>query len=157
MGREIRRVPSGWEHPLQNCPHIPHEEECFLPLFDESLQEAQRDWDRRKIEFEDDSHRKDYTFEEWEGKRPEGSDYRPDWPEASRTHYQWYETVSEGTPLSPPFATETELVDFIVEAGDPVFGAVTKEQAELFVERGYAPSMYAIGGRVVGGIQGVPT
>jgi hypothetical protein len=34
------------------------------------------------------------------------------------TWYQLWETVSEGTPVTPPFATKEELVQYLVEHGD---------------------------------------
>lgn len=85
------------------------------------------------------------------------SNFRPDWTDEERTHYQWYEDVSEGTPLSPPFPTETELVDHIVEHGDPVYGDITRAQAEQFVKDKWAPSFIGIPGKgLIGGMQYIP-
>jgi hypothetical protein len=92
-------------------------------------------------------------FAEYEGSPPDPEYYRPDWPEESRTHFQWYENVSEGTPLSPPFATQEELAQFIARTGDRVTGPVSIEQARKFVESEFAVSFIIDGGRVIGGMQ----
>lgn len=39
----------------------------------------------------------------------------PDWPEADCTHLMMYETVSQGTPVSPAFATPEELARWLVD------------------------------------------
>lgn len=58
------------------------------------------------------------AFVEWHGEAPDPEYYRPRWTADEATHYQLYETVSEGTPLSPPFASKAELVEYLVERGD---------------------------------------
>jgi hypothetical protein len=54
--------------------------------------------------------------------------------------YQVWETVSEGSPVSPAFATAQELVFFLVTYGDPVWGRWELRNAEKFVSAGYVPS-----------------
>ena len=39
----------------------------------------------------------------------------PDWPAAERTHFQMYETISEGTPVSPVCATAEELASWMAD------------------------------------------
>lgn len=63
------------------------------------------------------------------------------WTEAEATHYQIYETVTEGTPVSPIFATLAELVEWCVEQG------YSRHAAERFAEHGWAPSMIIDTGR----------
>lgn len=87
---------------------------------------------------------------------PDPDDYFPSWPEGVATWFQVYQTVSEGTPVSPPFATREELVDYLVANGDfwdqarrknGRFGGMdcrpwTREQATRFVfDTGWAPSL----------------
>lgn len=43
--------------------------------------------------------------------------YRPDWKPEEATWFQMYETVSEGTPVTPPFETREELVEYLVANG----------------------------------------
>lgn len=125
MGREVRKVPSDWQHPKDSAGR-------YTPLYDQPFCNADADPD-------DDPPDPDY--------------YRPDWPESERTHFQIYETVSEGTPLSPPCASLKELARWYAEHGDPVWGAVTYEQALTFVGVGYAPSMVFSSGRVMSGVE----
>lgn len=135
MGREIRRVPADWDHPRKQCEHSPwkggceealqNNGRCYQPLFDRSFRQAAEEWKRDFAAWER-GERPDYCSEEsksmeaWEynGGPPDRNWYRPDWPEESMTHYQVYETVSEGTPVTPHFATQEELVDYLVKYGD---------------------------------------
>jgi len=56
--------------------------------------------------------------------------------------WQLWETVSEGSPISPVFATAEELAQFITDGGGRPLGApATYEQALAFVRAGWAPSM----------------
>jgi hypothetical protein len=62
------------------------------------------------------------------------------------TWFQVYETVSEGTPVTPPFATKEELVDYLVANGDfwdqhRGDGGWSRENAEAFVGAGFAMSL----------------
>jgi hypothetical protein len=61
------------------------------------------------------------------------------------TWFQMYETVTEGTPCTPPFATKSELVDYLVSYGE-MHGTeyerrYSRESAQAFVEDEWAPSM----------------
>ena len=49
------------------------------------------------------------TYAQWNGDRPVASEYMPLWPEELCTHYMLYETVTEGTPISPAFPSKEEL------------------------------------------------
>lgn len=149
MGREIRQVPADWEHPRNN-------REELLPLYDESFEEAfeqwmadyenwmQGNWDLIEWGPGPDS---EYAvsnareFTEYMGRSPEPDHYRPLWKEEDRTHYQLYETVSEGTPLSPVFATLAELGEWMVATPDPVWGRRNPEAVAAFLGTGYASSM----------------
>lgn len=83
--------------------------------------------------------------------------YRP-WTDDEATWYQVWETVSEGTPVTPPFPTKAGLVDYLVANGDfwdqkrredKARGRFVgmncdpwgREQAEAFVNSGWAPSL----------------
>ncbi len=101
-------------------------------------------------------------FAEWHGSPPNVDYYRPDWKEEEMTWFQMYETVSEGTPVSPAFATPQELVDYLVANGDfwdqkrrqegrggMPCAPWTQEQAEKFVYgHGWMPSMVTVGGKM---------
>jgi hypothetical protein len=189
MGREIRRVPPNWEHPKED--RYDHRTgtyvKAFKALYGQSCEEAWRDWiaeyqkwldgeqDRIIAKYEDSGRPKDqpYTaFCMWHGQPPDPERYRPHWQDGEATWYQLYETVSEGTPVTPPFATAEELIDYLAEHGDywdqercldphscELFGLTPgkpgwgRKQAEGFVRAGgYAPSMVIQDGRVMSGV-----
>lgn len=59
--------------------------------------------------------------------------------------WQLWETVSEGSPISPVFAEREGLIDWLCSSAYN-FGVSTpmqREQAERFVESGWAPSFIA--------------
>lgn len=51
--------------------------------------------------------------------------YMPDWPAAERTHWQMYETVSEGTPISRAHPTPEALASELAHTG--VWGGGTRK------------------------------
>ncbi len=168
MGQEIRRVPPNWEHPRKDCEHSPwkggcseakaHGGKCFQPLHDKSFAEAAREWKEQFADWErgvrpdycdDDS--KTLEFWEWDGGPPDREYYVPYDTDALGDDAWWcvYETVSEGTPVTPPFATKAELVDYLVANGDfwdqqRGEGGWKRANAEKFVGYGFAPSMMAM-------------
>ena len=93
-------------------------------------------------------------FANYGGNAPDVDSYRPAWKPEEMTWYQVYETVSEGTPVTPPFATQEELIEYLVENGDfwdqkrraegcedMACGPWKREVAEHFVRgSGWAPS-----------------
>lgn len=145
MGREIRRVPENWEHPR-------NEEGGYQPLFDESFEEAAAEWKAgfQKWESDQDDFKKSFrrddgsAYEFWEGHSspPDREYYRPNWKPEERTHYQMYETTSEGSPISPVFATPEEVARWCADNGASAFGRETASyEAWLRIAKGgYAPS-----------------
>lgn len=125
MGREVRMVPPDWQHPMSGC--------GFKPLYNGA------DFSRRLSEWEDGAEKwgrgefPDYaseesrklTYEEWEGEKPDQGDYMPNLPAEQRTHYMMYETTTEGTPISPAFATPEELARWLADTGASAFGGIT--------------------------------
>lgn len=158
MGREVRRVPPNWEHPKSET-----RPDVFQPMLDEPYASAAQTWERDCILWSRGEHPdqvKDDVpdfFWEREGQPPTEAYYRPHWPKGSATWFQLYETVSEGTPVTPPFATTAELIDYLVENGDywcqSDIGTQrrkpSREAATALVEAGWAPSMMIIGGRIL--------
>lgn len=152
MGREIRRVPAGWEHPRQQCPHSPwaggcdeakaHNGQCSLPLYDADFETRAREWLDAAIAWDNGTnpdtvkHKAAHPFYwQWSGDPPDPKHYRPKWTDAERTHYQVYETVSEGTPTSPVFGTLDDLKAWLIAEGH------SQHAAAEFVRGGWAPSM----------------
>ena len=62
---------------------------------------------------------------------PDPEYYRPAWSEEP-TAYQMYETVSEGTPVSPVFLTVDELRTWLLEQGH------SEKATDQFIELGFA-------------------
>ena len=127
MSREIRRVVPSWEHPRTAGGN-------FQPLFDEDFDTASRKWWEAAVRWHDAIDLFEHElaalddnpwYWQWDGDPPDQDYYRPAW--AKPTHYQMYETVSEGTPISPIFATLAELEDWLVEDGfwDALIGRET--------------------------------
>lgn len=80
------------------------------------------------------------AYNEWkETPVPEG-----DW-------YQVWETVSEGSPVTPAFETANELIEYLVKYGDNEgkSGGWTREAASKFVGVGYAPSLVISNGQFI--------
>lgn len=168
MGREIRRVPPNWQHPVYTEENARRSDRIgdYIPMLDKSFKDAAKEWKEEFYKWEagerpdyiTDSCRND-EYWEYAGAPPEPDDYRPEFTEEP-TWFQVYETVSEGTPCSPPFATEEELVVYLMTEGGlrrneypDLFPLLTREQAERFVKSAWAPSMIVTGGVVLQGIQ----
>lgn len=121
MTREVRKVPADWQHPSDG--YYPNGEVRYVPLFngDQFISKAAQ-WDESAAkwaqgEFPEDAdaaHRA-MSFEEWDDPRPAAEDYMPIWPEAECTNFMMYELSTEGTPLSPAFATLEELAAWLAE------------------------------------------
>ena len=148
MGREIRRVPENWEHPKDSQGH-------YIPLYDREYEPTAREYLNDCIAWGNGTHpdlvkhpeyKKEYPyFWMYSGGPPNAESYRPRF-ENDATWLQVYETVSEGTPVTPPFSSKQELIDYLVQYGDfwdqhRGDGGWTRKNAERFVESEYAPSM----------------
>jgi hypothetical protein len=174
MGRQIRRVPPNWNHPVTKDDYGRMR---LQPMFDERFEEAEAEWlanfDRIRRGDMTDFERECYPrgLCEWandEGRAPDPNYYRP-WKDEDATWFQLWETVSEGTPVSPPFETKEELAYYLAENGDEwdqkrchkpdwesLWGGVPGvsgwgiERARRFVfGSGWAPSMIISDGRVI--------
>jgi len=151
MGREVRRVPADWQHPKVTRPNYlkGRMEERFQPMFDRPFAPAMREWIAEweawergeRPDYCDESNAK-LPFWEWSGPPPDPAYYRPDWPEESRTHLMMYEDTSEGTPISPAFATPEELARWLADNKASSFASdtATYEQWLQVCKGAYAPS-----------------
>lgn len=128
MGRELRRVIANWSHPQETKydPWTRQEKTNYLPMHDRPWIEAIGEWIKNHELWEQGEHpdqKKDYAkdckyYAEYGGDAPKFKYYRPDWKKEDMTWYQVYETVSEGTPVTPAFATREELVEYLIFNGD---------------------------------------
>jgi len=140
MGREVRRVPADWDHPSENLRSTP-------------LMEG---YGATVIEFE--AMQKEKGLQEaidWFGSAPDKNKYMPDWAEEEKTHYQMYENVSEGTPVSPPMESPEKLAQWLVDNnGDAGAGGTASYKGWLRVANGgYAPSMVFCDGVMKSGVE----
>lgn len=160
MGREVRMVPRDWQHPTEwgkdwqtQRPKL-----RYRPLYDGRWSERVAVWDEENAQwargFEKESTEypafrwvpkaadRPATFEEWDGSRPKQEDYMPEWDPREATHLMMYETTSEGTPISPAFATPEELAHWLADNGASTFGdsTGTYEQWLPVCRGGWAPS-----------------
>lgn len=160
MGREIRRVPPNWEHPKRD-------NGSYQPMYDHSASDRFAQWLEDFENFkakEMDEVCREYGYDprdayaafcEYDGGPPDHEYCRPNWDESEAMWIQVYETVSEGTPVSPPFETPEELIDYLVKNGDfwdqkrradpNRMGGMNcdpwpREQAERFVKTGFSVS-----------------
>jgi hypothetical protein len=152
MGREIRRVPANWEHPKHEVWRIPQYAyvQEYQPMFDEPFAPKMREWYAEWEKWErgekPEGSEDTLNFWDWDGGPPDPKYYRPAWKAEDMTWWQVYETVSEGTPVTPPFATAEELIDYLATNGDfwdqkRHEGAWPRANAESFVRAGWAPTM----------------
>lgn len=121
MTREVRKVPVNWQHPSDG--YYTNGEIRYVPLFNGSQfmsKAAQWDenaakWAQGEFPEDADAAHRTMSFEEWDGPRPNAEDYMPRWPEAECTHFMMYELSTEGTPVSPAFASLKELAAWLAE------------------------------------------
>lgn len=159
MGREVRMVPADWQHPKEY--NFYRNEECHKPLLDGDYSAAAAEWDKEREEW-DNGNRPSYAndeptdmpYDEWAGQRPFSGDYMPQWPASERTHLMMYENTSEGTPISPTFATPEELARWLTDNEASAFaGQTASYEGWLRVAKGgYAPSMIISNGDMISGV-----
>lgn len=128
MGREIRRVPSDWKHPLNERTGRPR------PLHEgyaKELAAFQKMYAEKGLQ----------ETLEYMG-APDIKDYMPEWSEEQRTHLMMYETCSEGTPISPAFVTPEELASWLADNKASALGYETATYEEWLstCREGWAPS-----------------
>lgn len=91
------------------------------------------------------------SFEDQEGERPSVEDYMPDF-DVPEDELGWclYETVSEGTPVTPVFPTPEALIEHLCTVGqDWGQGPMRRASAEQIVRSGFTMgSMVSVGGTV---------
>lgn len=164
MGREIRRVPPNYEHKQREAAFKmggwvkAGPQPMYNELFDVKFAEWLADFDRIRAGNLDDLERDCYPngLSDWlldEGWPPDRDYYRT-WSDHEATWFQVWETVSEGTPVSPPFATREELASYLAVNGDfwdqsRGHGGWGEENARAFCQMGWAPSMAIIGGELL--------
>lgn len=135
MGREIRKVPPNWSHPRDHKGNYISLLKGGNNQYESRLKEWKEDkanWSKEDIE----------EYGKFDENQPVKSNYT-DYNDVEPTWFQIYQTVSEGYPVSPPFETKAELVEYLITNGDfwdqnRGDGGWERKYAEQFVERGFA-------------------
>jgi hypothetical protein len=157
MGREVRMVPADWQHPKEWSTFRQKME--FTPLMQGPFSKHVAEWDEAaaqwangftqdwraypEMTFRPKGEADTGTYEEFAGERPTAEQYMPEWPEGTATHLMMYEDTSEGTAISPAFATAEELARWLADNGASAFASdtATYEQWLATIRRGSAISM----------------
>lgn len=154
MGREIRKVPPNWKHEQRN--RYGH----FQPMFDKTFEQACAEWDAAEAVWIEGSSEEAQKFKskypcyaDWNGERPDDPSYYRPWKDEEATWFQVWETVSEGSPVTPAFATKEELIEYLVTNGDDYQGKQwakpwSRKAAEQFVQSEWSPSAAIIDGKL---------
>lgn len=174
MGREVRRVPPNWEHPRWTAEETTDSKKIgkYKSMHDEDYETARQTWLSELEQWHHGSHHhqlylkntygedsEDFQgtingeYDYWEYNSPPDRDScRPKFTEEP-TWYQLYQTVSEGTPVSPAFETQEELARYLSENGDFWYqndqkegrssfrSKPTFEQAIAMVDSEWSPSL----------------
>jgi len=152
MGKEIRRVPPNWEHPRKDNGD-------FQVMFDKNFDEAKTEYHKNHTLWKEGKHpdqkiigNTDQDWDEWDSEPDQK--YYHSFNKKDATWYQVYETVSEGTPVTPPFKTKEEIINYLVIHGDfwdqgaRGKGGWGREAAKKFVESEWALSGVFINGEI---------
>lgn len=159
MSREVRRVPADWKHPRESGRSNMHR-----PLFEGPWEARAEQWDKdaalfaRGLDSQGDPlpvDMKATTFAEWDGDRPEQRDYMPTWTDAEKTHWQMYETTTEGTPISPVCDSPENLARWLADNNASTFASATTDYDTWLRMIGHGQSVGScliIGGQMISGV-----
>lgn len=157
MGREVRMVPPDWEHPRDVDGRL-------VPLYSGYIEHlhGRAQWARGLVtDYNGGWKPKDsfdtteaLSWEEYAGDRKPET-YMPCWPESACTHFQMYETCSEGTPISPPMPTPESLARWLADNDASAFGDETASYEAWLrtIAKGFALSAMVVDGVLMSGVE----
>lgn len=168
MGREVRMIKAGWEHPQDGT----YDGKIrYIPLFD-NYAGAKADYDKQKLHWDagfvlfgngtfepKDDTIAEKSFEQYwcgrYGREPNPADYMPQWAEGEATKLVMYENCTEGTPVSPPFDTPEELARWLADNNASAFGRQTANYEDWLatIECGWSVSAVIVDGEVISGVK----
>jgi len=118
MGREIRKVPKDWQHPKNALGRYqPMLEDYYNDVLEEWLANN-RLWEQGKHPDQESSpeYTRALTYAQWYGDAPDPQYYnRNKWSSQEANCFQVYETITEGTPVSPVFDTLEQVEAWLVQ------------------------------------------
>lgn len=149
MSREIRRVPVDWQHPTEPNPHW----------------KPQAEWRLRNKGTLSRLHIPQVRFRALHGLSYRDSlaefeanpdDYMPDFGDQD-LGWCLYQTVSEGSPITPVFATAEALIDHLCTEGDDWDQTPwRREAAEKLVGLGFSMASFVFkGGQIFDGARDI--
>lgn len=150
MGREVRRVPTNFEWPLNQTwwgyllPFVP----CQLCNGTGKASKPGIVWYWKEEDFESEY----CPVCEGEGRKC------PKIEVPRGPAYQMWETCSEGSPISPPFETQEELAHWLADSGASSFGSrrASYEQWLQMIQAEWAPSaVFTPETGLVSGVEGI--
>jgi hypothetical protein len=157
MGREVRRVPKDWEHPIGDNGH-------HIPLHDGDYRTACEEYQRNVVLWNAGCHpaQKDgpepygcQFYWQYAGSPPaevgmEGSHMYEE-PRDDLTHYQLYETTSEGTPIGPVFDNLDDLCEWAADNATTFasFKATAEEWKSMLSNGLVYATQECVGGKVM--------
>jgi hypothetical protein len=127
----------------------------YIPLCDNDIQSAYQEWQENLDKWLLGTHEEqverrydfyDYTptyaaFVEWKGRSPDPERHRTrKWSMEEATAYQIYETVTEGTPVSPVFPDAAAMIAWLIQQGH------SEQSAREFLHYGSVPSGAVVNG-----------
>ena len=155
MSRELRKVPSDWEHPRRS-------DGSLQPMFNNDYETDANNWLKDCILWSKGKHPSQsgkYTSDslyywEYEGGPPDPEYYMPKFDPEQCTHFQMYETCSEGTPISQPMETPELLARWLADTGASAFGGMTAtyDQWLATINAGWAVSAVMVDGEFKSGV-----
>lgn len=140
MGREVRRVPKDWEHPMR-------ENGRYIPLLSGYAKDA--------VEFLKIANTEGLQEAvEYFGCCPNKENYMPEWSSDEAQYYMMYENTSEGTPISPAFKTAEKLARWLTKNDVSSFAdqTATYESWLRVANGGYACSAIVRNGVIENGV-----
>lgn len=166
MGREVRKVRPDWRHPSDGFYH--GGEVRYLGKLSGSYEKAAAEYAEEAAKWEQGLE-SDYnggwkpknsayateSYADYAGEPPQYDDYMPNWTPEEATHFMMYETCSEGSPISPAFATPEELARWLADTGASSFGDYTStydEWLRMITGDGWAVSAVITDGVIQSGV-----
>lgn len=136
MSYEVRRVSKDWQHPVPG--NMEPRQSPVRGYYLMYLPEWRPLLSRERVE---------------EGEVIDETEYMPNWSAEEATHYQMYETVTEGTPISPVMETPEELAQWLAD-NEPAGIRFPYVAWLKMIKVGWAPSLVATSsGGVVSGVE----
>ncbi len=137
MGRQVRKVPADWRHPKHTVTGD------FIPMHERfPYNEAETAEGLREGWLDDQE-----PFM--------GLNVMPQWPADERTHFMMYETTTEGTPISPAFATAEELARWLADNKASAYADITASYDAwmAMINAGDAPCFGIVEGVLITGVE----